>query len=91
MDIDRQLQVLADQVSSAVQDANKLLRGRRCLLRRGHYKGREADITGVIPDSVHGLRALAMVRRVKDRPTEHLNDRPESRQFWKLSDLELLI
>lgn len=64
--------------------------GARVRLKKSKlYKGREAQIDGVIFSPEGEVLYLAMVLRCDDRKT-FLNDKPHSRSYWPKEDLEWL-
>lgn len=81
---------LEREAASLLADLRSYLMGRYVTLKCGKlYKGRKAKIDGIILSPEGEVLALAMVLRVDDQST-FLNDKPESRQYWLVNDLEWL-
>ena len=81
-------------IAAELQQVKSALCGRYVKLKKGwYYRYRKALITDIICDHDGKIKALAMVLK-KDHQSrytsEFLNDRSESRQYWKIDELEWL-
>lgn len=81
---------LEEDIQPKLQAVREALDGRLVRLKCGRlYKGRLAKIDGVILSPEGKVLACAYVVRLDDGVT-YLNDKPESRQYWPVDELQWL-
>ena len=87
------LQKLSARVIAAYNEANQILMGRRCKVKRARFHGkvyhnREGIIDGVHIDSERGIMPLVYILR-DDGSGAYLNSEPATRQCWRLDELDI--